>query len=150
MPKVPGHAEQFGTGGTAENIQLNDAATPETYKQGALVVLDGNGDVTECGADPALIYGISDGPAGLHPEGSLKTIITKLGNGQKAWMPFSVTTPTKALYQNKEFGVVKDGDGIWTIDVAEVVNTRVFVHYVDEDMKLGLVSVLAANRQIAP
>lgn len=146
MPKVPAHA---GIAKFRDNQQLTDAAT-QTYKQGACVVLDGSQNVTECGADPVLIYGIAGGPAGLHPEGSTKTTITKLGNGQKAWFPFSVSTPTKALYENLPFGLVKDSDGIWTIDVADDINTRVFVHQVDEDTKMGYCSVLQANRQIAP
>lgn len=147
MPKVPGHSTEFGLGGVAENVQLTDAAA-QTYKQGALVVLDGAGNVTECGADPALIYGLANGPAGVHPEGTTQTTITKLGSGQKVWMPFSVAAPTRAANESKNYGVVKDADGIWTIDVAEVVNTRLYVHFVDEDMKLGLCSILPANRQI--
>lgn len=145
MPKVPAHADYK----TRDNQQLNDAAA-QTYKQGALIVLDGSGNVTECGADPALIYGLANGPAGKHPEGALVTTTSKLGTGEQAWMPFSVAAPTKALYQNKPMGVAKDADGIWVIDVADAVNTRVFIMLVDEDMKMGLVSVLAANRQITP
>lgn len=144
MPKVPAHAGIFRD---RENHQLIDAAT-QTYKQGALVVLDGSQNVTECGADPVLIYGVADGPAGLHPEGSTVTIISAMGSGQKSWMPFSVTTPTKALYENQAWGVAKDSDGIWVIDVADDINTRVFVHQVDEDTKMGLVSVLGAYRQV--
>lgn len=144
MPKVPGYADR-----SRENIQLTDAAG-QTYLQGALVVLDGSKNVTECGADPASIYGLANGPAGKHPEGATVTTISKLGNGQKVWMPFVTATPTRASNENKAYGVVKDADGIWCIDDTDTVATRVYVHYVSEANKMGLVSVLSANRQIAP
>lgn len=144
MPKVPAYADD-----SRENIQLTDAAG-QTYKQGALVVLDGSKNVTECGADPASIYGVANGPAGKHPEGATQTTISEAWNGQKFWMQFVTATPTRAAQENKAFGVVKDADGIWLIDDTDTVNTRVYVHYVHENRAMGLVSVLQANRQAAP
>lgn len=145
MPKVFAHAAHDKL---RENMQQTDASA-QTYKQGAMVFLDPANSflVTECGADPVIIYGIACGPAGKHPEGALVTTLSKLGTGQKAWMPFSVSSPTKALYQDREWGIAKDSDGVWVIDVADDLNTRVYVHQVDEDTKMGLVSVLQANRQ---
>lgn len=142
MPKVPGFADR-----TRDNIQLTDAAA-QTYKQGALVVLDGSKNVTECGADPAAIYGLANGDAGKHPEGATQTTISKIFDGQLLWMTFLTNTPTRASHENRSFGVVKDADGIWLIDETDTVNTRVYVHYVDETRGMGRISVLEANRQI--
>ena len=145
MPNVPAFADR-----TRDNIQLTDAAA-QTYLQGALVVLDGSKNVTECGADPASIYGIANGAAGKHPEGATQTTVSKAFNGQKFWMTFDIgTTATRAANENKPYGVVKGSDGIWVIDSTDVVNTRVYVHYVDAIRGMGLVSVLSANRQISP
>lgn len=147
MPKVPGHAEVFIDTNT-QNRQKTDAAA-QTYKQGALLFLDGSGNTTECGADPAAIYALANGPAGLHPEGSTQTTVTELGSGQRVWMPVS-SAPTKADNEGREYGVAKDADGIWVVDLTDIVNTRVYVHQVDEDTDMMLVSVLQAFRQIGP
>lgn len=145
MPKVPGHP----TGGPKwrSAVQLIDAAA-QSYKQGAFVVLDGSLNVTECGADPALIFGIAAGPAGKHPEGATATTIFRAEANTKFMLPFSVAAPTKAAHENKAFGIVKDADGIWTIDTTDTVATRVWVEQVDVDTKMGLCHVLSANRQM--
>lgn len=140
--KVPGHGHIRKY---SEDGQYTDAAA-QSYKQGALVVLTNN-EITECGADPASIFGYAAGPAGKHPEGPLVTTIGKLGSGQKAWFPVSAAV-TVAANQDKSYGVVKDADGIWCVDIAETVNTRVFVHTVDEAKQMVLISVLVANRQV--
>lgn len=145
MPNIPAFADR-----TRDNIQLTDAAA-QTYLQGALVVLDGSKNVTECGADPASIYGVANGPAGKHPEGATVTTISKAFNGQKFWMAFDIgTTATRAANENKPYGVAKGADGIWVIDSTDAVNTRVYVHFVDVARGMGLVSILQANRQISP
>lgn len=143
MPNIPAYADR-----TRDNIQLTDAAG-QTYQQGALVVLDGSKNVTECGADPASIYGVANGPAGKHPEGATVTTISKAFNGQKFWMACT-SAPTRASNENKTYGVVKGADGIWVVDLTDAVNTRVYTHFIDEARGMALVSILSANRQISP
>lgn len=143
MPKVPG----MPAGDRHDNRRLTTAAG-QTFGLGALVVLDGSGNVTECGADPALIYGMALEPAGKDPEGTY-TIVAVAYEGQKFWLECT-SNPTIAANQSQSYGVVKDADGIWVVDLTDTTNKRVFVHQVDEDTHRVLVSVLAANRQVAP
>lgn len=124
-------------------------AAAQTFLRGALVVLDGSKNVTECGADPASIYGVALEPAGLNPEGALLCTVGKAYDGQKFWASCT-SAPTKAANENKPFGVVKGADGTWVVDLTETVNTRVYIHQVDEDTQRVLFSILEANRQIAP
>jgi hypothetical protein len=122
-------------------------AAGQTFLNGALVVLDASKNVTECGADPTAIYGMALEPAGKDPEGDY-CIIAPAIEGKFYWMPCS-TDPAQANV-SKPYGVAKDADGIWHVDFTDTVNTRVFVHEISVDTKMARVSVLAANRQIAP
>ena len=122
-------------------------AAAQTFKLGAAVLLDGAQNIAECGADPAAIRGFAAHPAGTGFPAT-KVLVWKAWEGQKFWMAGS-SNPTKAnIGQN--YGIVKDANGIWTVDLTDAVNTRLHVHTVDLDRNLFLVSVLAANRQIAP
>lgn len=122
-------------------------AAGQTFVLGALVVLDANKKVTECGADPTSIYGMALEPAGTDPEGDY-CIVAPLFEGQFLWLPCSAD-PVIATHQNNQYGVVKDADGIWCVDFSDTTNKRVYVHQVDEDTKRVRVSVIEANRQIA-
>ena len=143
MPRIPAVA----AAGNRDNIQLPLAAS-QTFKTGAFVYRDGSGNITECGADPASIYGLSTGEATKNPVDSTKAIIMKAFEGQKFWMQCSAD-PTSAN-SGVSYGVAKDSDGIWYVDFTDTTATRVYVHDVDTDTKRVLVSILAANRQVAP
>jgi hypothetical protein len=124
-------------------------AAAQTYKMGAAVLMDANEDIAECGADPAAILGFAAHDATKHAIVSPgKCLVWKASEGQKFWMS-GTSNPVKANI-NQLFGLVKGGDGIWQVDIAETVNTRVYVHKIDTDRNLFLVSVLAANRQASP
>jgi hypothetical protein len=142
MAKVPG----MPAVDKHDNMRLPTAAG-QTFGLSALVVLDGSKNVTECGADPALIYGMALEPAGKDPEGAY-TIVAPAFEGQFFWMPCSAD-PVIATHQNNSYGVAKDADGIWHVDFSDTTNKRVYVHQVDEDTKRVRVSVLEANRQIS-
>lgn len=122
-------------------------AAAQTYKMGAALLLDANEDLAECGADPAAILGFAAHPANLNIPAS-KALVWKASEGQKFWMA-GTSAPVKANI-NQSFGIVKDADGIWVVDITETVATRVYVHQIDTDRNLFLVSVLAANRQALP
>lgn len=148
MPRVPaiasaGHRD-------AEWLPVDAAAS---FKVGAAVVLDAQKELTECGADPALIYGfaLTEVTAGVSkdPQDTTKAHVIKMIEGEKVWMQCS-SDPAEATHRNNVYGIAKDADGIWYVDFTDVVNTRVYVHRVDVDRKMVEVSVLDANRQIAP
>lgn len=121
-------------------------AAGQTFLNGALVVLDASKNVTECGADPASIYGMALEPANKDPEGAY-CIVAPAIEGKFFWMPCS-SAPAQANV-SKNYGVVKDADGIWCVDFTDTTNTRVFVHEVTVDNQMARVSVMAANRQIS-
>lgn len=140
MPAFPATAAFASDSGIK---QFNEAAA-QTFKIGAAVVLDGSQNVTECGADPALILGFAAHPATKNLPATTD-LIQVANEGQKFWMAGN-TNPVYAD-TNVKYGIIKDANGIWTVDKTDVVNTRVYVHYVDLDRNLYLVSVLVANRQ---
>ena len=142
MPRIPAVA----AAGNRDNIQLPLAAG-QTFKTGSFVVYTA-GAIQECGADPASIYGISTGVAGMNPVDPAKCIVYKAFEGQKFWMQAS--SDPAAANRGVSYGVAKDADGIWYVDFTDTVATRVYVHDVDTDTKRVLVSVLEANRQVAP
>lgn len=133
--------------GRKDNVQLPLAAS-QTFKTGALVVRDGSGNIAECGADPATIFGWALGEATKNPVDSTKQIVCRATEESRAWMQASAD-PTSAN-SGVSYGVAKDADGIWYVDFTDTTATRVYVHEVDTDTKRVLVSVLAANRQSAP
>lgn len=140
FPALPAYAADQPT----EEMTI---AAAQTFKMGAAVLLDANEDVAECGADPAVIRGFAAHPANLHIPAT-KCLVWKASEGQKFLMA-GTAAPVKANI-NQVYGIVKDADGIWVVDVSDTTNTRVHVHQIDTDRNLFLVSVLAANRQVAP
>lgn len=124
-------------------------AASETFKRGAVVLLDGSEDIIEAGADPASILGFAamewpEGGAAAPADFTLIPIF-KATEGQKFWMSGD-NDPVKAD-RNQSYGIIADGDGIWTVDGTETTATRVYVHDIDLERNLYKVSVLVANRQ---
>lgn len=131
------------------DVSERTVAASQTFKRGAIVLLDGSEDVIEASADPASIYGFAamewpEGGAAAPADFTLIPIF-KATEGQKFWMSGD-NAPVKADI-NQSYGVVADGDGIWTVDGTDVTNTRVYVHDIDLERNLYKVSVLVANRQ---
>jgi len=124
-------------------------AAAQTFKIGAAVLMDGSQNIAECGADPASIYGFAAGAATKDPQDATKQIVYKAFEGQKFWMQTSVAPA--ASNRGVNYGITKDADGIWYVDFTKTAGVaRMYVHDIDTDTVRVLVSVLAANRQIAP
>lgn len=123
-------------------------ASGETFEYGAVVLLDGSQEIVEAGADPASILGfaLKEGDEAL--PFSDKILVALVEGDARFWMDGD-DDPTSADV-DQEYGIAKDGDGIWHVDGTDVANTRVYVLDVDTDRKRYLVKVLEANRQIAP
>lgn len=144
MPAFPA-TPAFGPESPA--IQLTEGAA-QSFKLGAAVVLDASKLVTECGADPALIYGFAGHPATKGLPATVD-IVFKAWEGQKFWMAGS----SAFVYADngKQYGITKDANGIWIVDRAKTgASERIYIHYVDLERQLALVTVIAANRQVAP
>lgn len=111
-------------------VRLFPVASGETFVTGALVVYDTtNNNITECGADPALILGIALAPAsvGLDSNGSIygstNIPVLVLDAATVCWMA-SATTPAQSHVMD-DYGVAKSTN--WLVDTGEAVNTRVRV-----------------------
>lgn len=119
----------------------------ETFKEGAFV-LSTAGTMEECGSDPAAIWGIALEPAALDPEGALIVQVAPLWEGQL--VDISANAALVDTYVGEDYGIVKESNGIWRVDISDTTNVRVFCHGVDITRGRMICSVLAANRQIAP
>lgn len=124
-------------------------AAAQTFLLGAAVLLDGSNNVAECGVDPAAILGFAAHPAGKNIPNT-EDLVWRASEGQKFWMSGAAGAPVKANI-NVSYGITKGADGIWQLDTAKTAGSaRLYVHNIDLDRNLFLVSVLAANRQTAP
>lgn len=127
--------------GGAPNVLTQLYKTGETFKIGALLVLDANGELTECAADPTLVTGVAAQGAGTNPgydaANSPATFTGRVQgvsyyNADKTTV-FSMravnggtdpVTPTQTMV-GESYGALKDADGIWTLDIAET-SVKVF------------------------
>lgn len=124
----------------------------ETFIRGAAVYLDANEDTLECGADPTAILGFASHTAEVDPypndagvflaEADARFWITGSSDGS------AVTTPTED-HLNQSYGLAT-ASSVWYMDISETTATRVYVHKIDLEQNRFLVSVLSANRQLAP
>lgn len=129
----------------SDRIRSYTEGAAQTFKLGAAVVITA-GLVVECGADPALILGFAchDATKNLPATDDLVAIAEE---GKKFWCSYVGGTPVLLT----DYGLTKQADGIWALDVAKTgASARLEVHKVDTERSLALVSVLAANRQLAP
>jgi|SRR5688572_17677207 len=117
----------------------------ETFGYGDFVFLAAN-VVKRCGADPAAILGISEVVSEnarlLTPNG--KVPIRTL-NAEAVLQMCSDTIPVEATHLNVAYGIVRDANGIWKVDVSDVVNTRVVVVRLNVAEGIWFVKMLAAN-----
>jgi hypothetical protein len=121
----------------------------ETFTEGAFVVLDGTPEVTECGADPASILGIALHVNPATTDWNYRKVLVALAQEDGMFWIQGNNNPL-ATDVNTTQSIAVDGDGIWGLDDTDGANQRCYIHDVDLVRNLYLVSVLAANRQIAP
>ncbi len=138
----------------------------ETFKQGALVVLDTNGLLVECGADPttAGVLGIALNGASTSPgydAANSPTVVTGRENicsvalGDEA-TTFSMrgvnggtdpTTPSQ-VDVGDGYGALKDANGIWTLDLAETSAKIFTIVGVDIVQKVYFCRMISTIRQV--
>jgi hypothetical protein len=120
-------------------------ADSQTFKKGAAVLLNTDGKVEECGADPALVLGFALADAADY---SWKD--DTFGTADPA-VPVALADQTfrgtlEGTYDadghiSVDFGLVKDATGYWTVDETDETNVRVILIGVDDGVVDGDINV---------
>lgn len=139
-------------------IVTRPLAAAQAFLTGALVLIDGNGAVAECGADPAAIAGVALAPCGADASGFNILGKKEFPPGYMQVAAISEEQTFTAKYVGSlpaadggAYGVVKDSDGAWKVDFSDTTATR--VRLVDrrttspENIARVVVKFLAANVQ---
>lgn len=149
------------SGQSVPKIVQKAIAAGEDFLDGSLLLVDGNGDYAECGADPAAIAAVSLTGAGADTDDGFNRV------GRREFPPGFVQAA--AVENNQQFhaeyvgalpaapggsyGVVQGADGKWRVDFAEITATRVKListEWTESPLNRNrvLVSFLAANVQV--
>lgn len=146
--------------GHIPKVRVRPVVSGGTWSLGALLLMNANGEYAECGADPALVAAVSEHPVGpgsgaTAPTGRLEfppneCIGTTVAADRLFTADYAGTLP---VVVGGLFGVVRGGDGLWRVDFAETVNTRVKLVSIDEtasplSRRRVTVQFLPANVQI--
>lgn len=146
MARIIQPARVGGTG--VPEVLSGQYTTGQTFLKGALLVYTAAGELSECGADPALVAGVALEKAGSKPgfdaansptviTGRVQEISFAKSNRSTIFSMRGVnggTDPVTPAQTNidEQYGALKDANGIWTLDIAEVT-AKVF-HIVDVDI----------------
>lgn len=134
-------------------------AAGASFPKGSLMLVDGAGAFAECGADPVAIAAVSESGAGADISIGSHFGIANFPPGKIQGTAVQDEVVFRASYvgalpaaNGGSYGVIKDAGLGWSVDFAEVVNTRVKLvgRLTDspENIAEVLVSFLAANVQI--
>lgn len=146
--------------GLAPHVISGKYKTAETFQDGAPLVLDANGELTECGADPALINGVALEPVASKPgwdmansptvvTGRVQEVSYCVADRMTVWSGRGINggtdpvTPTQTMI-GESYGIVKSGTD-WVIDISDTTNTRVRIIDIDIDNKIFYFKWLEAN-----
>lgn len=134
----------------------------QTFKLGALVVDEADGEIVECGADPAAVLGVALEAANSRPGGTgIPFAPSYTTGGQKTEVSVAIadrstvfscrgkngaTDPTTPAVTDigEQFGVVKESDD-WVLDLSDTVNVVCEVVDIDIDQKIYFVKFLEAR-----
>lgn len=142
--------------GSSVQTQVYMPTAAQTFKKYALVVLDSNGTLVECGANPTKVLGVSgtaafQGPGQNVSDSSQTTGLSDKNAGVSVMMATRLTrfscrgingstdplTPLKA-HIGVAYGVAKVGND-WVMNQADTTNTVVVVTAIDVDNKVYFV-----------
>lgn len=150
-------ARMIGTG--VPSVQSIGYTTGQTFKKGALLLIQSTGLVSECGADPTEVSGVALEPAGSKPgydaansptvvTGRVQEVSMGVADRHTIWSMRAVNggtdpaTPTQT-HINEQYGVVKTGND-WVLDLAET-SAKVFeIVDIDIDNKIFFCKFLEA------
>ena len=122
--------------------------TGETFLSGAVVLADATPEIVEAGADPAAVLGVAAHDAAGRTVDPTKMLVHVAGENRSFLM--AGTSDPVLSNRDTDYGVVKDGDGVWTVDITDTTNLVINVRDVDLERKLFEVTFLAAERQATP
>ena len=143
--------------GTVPMIKWYTEANSQAFVRGDLVYLS-SGALTECGADPAAIMGISLGTSTNVTSGNIAIPVLVLTPGVEVAMNVYHATAASATFSDNSgietaYEINQASSGIWTIDIAATSSTRVHItEYLDAKGDIYMrcwVRFLAANLQSA-
>jgi hypothetical protein len=119
----------------------------ETFNAGDFVELDANEDILEVsGADPTPLYGLAAENATDVVEAGYVMVYPFIdGVNQMAMQGDNAPTADDV---GQKYGIIEDGDGIYTVDGTDTTNVRVYVHDVDINRELYFCTVLESHRFI--
>lgn len=121
-------------GAAQPNVRLLACDPAATFTAGALVYLDtADNLIKECGADPALILGVSQCDAADRAIYNSSRIPVQIITPEQVWAMGSATAPGETVLMDG-YGVVKTS-GFWLVDTSDTSNIRVFV--IDYSPKTG-------------
>lgn len=118
-----------GSGGKIPDTVEKQLAAAYAEKQGALLVVDGDGKFAACAADANLIAAVALTPGGTDtsgfnilgtkefPPGYMQGI--SIASGQKFIAPYTGDLPAAP---GGQYGFVRNADGIYVVDFTDVVN----------------------------
>lgn len=141
-----------GSNAAAFPVRRGKYKTAETWTKGALLVLDANGELTECGADPTLVSGVALEEPGKGPGFEIAGGVTQVtGRDQEvSYVPaddrviYSMravnggtdpVTPTQT-HIGESYGALADANGVWTLDIAETTTLVFTIVDIDIDNKI--------------
>lgn len=149
--------------GGAAVTQAFVADSAATFIRGAAVLVDTDGELIECGADPAKIAGFAAAAASSAPGYSAAnspTVITGRANDVVVYLgdPNTVfscrgvnggtdpVTPTLTMI-GESYGILKDATGTWTLDLAETTSKSFTIIDIDIDTKTFYVKMVQSFYQ---
>lgn len=143
-------ASEYEHGTEVQEYTPSVVAGEVAAKPGELMFFDtATQTIKRCGADPALIAGISEVTSEdarvLTPNGKIPLRLLK-SNALVAMC--SATTPAEThVAVATGYGIARLASGNWAVDIGDTSNTRVFVKRVDIANGIFFVSFQAANLQ---
>lgn len=143
------NARMIGTG--VPSVQSIGYTTGQTFKKGALLLIQATGLVSECGADPAIVSGVALEDAGSKPGwDAANSPVQVTGRAQEVSMLVAdrhtiysmrginggtdPLTPTQTMI-DEQYGVAKVGND-WVLDQAEVTAKVFEIVDIDIDNKI--------------
>jgi hypothetical protein len=145
--------------GEAPSVLEVAYANGQTFTKGALLKLNADGTVSECGADPALIYGVALEAAGSRPgfsaannpllvQGGMQVVSVAVADRTTVFSCRGVnggTDPVTPAQTNigEDYGCLKVGTD-WALDLAEVTTKQWRIVDIDVDNKVFFVKIIQA------
>lgn len=144
--------------GVTPIIREKAVAVAQAWEEGALLLMDGNGNWAECAANPAVIGAVAEGAYGADATGFVRT-------GRREFPPGFMQG---ILVQNQQdftvlflgglpaadggtFDVIRDADLFWKVNFASSANARAKLVGREtnspENRNRVIVQILAANAQ---